>query len=66
MKKAIPTDIYDKDGNLVKIEAREEDGQHILDIVWDENDEQTLENRAEFRKWAYGFLEKNKGYQIQK
>ena len=64
MKKAIPLEIFDKDGNMVKIETRDEDGQHILDIVWDENDEQTTENRAEFRKWAYGFLEKNKGYKV--
>lgn len=66
MKKAIPLEIFDKDGNMVKIETRDEDGQHILDIVWDENDEQTTENRAEFRKWAYGFLEKNKGYKVVK
>jgi hypothetical protein len=66
MKKAIPLEIFDKDGNMVKIETRDEEGQHILDIVWDENDEQTPENRAEFRKWAYGFLEKNKGYKVVK
>jgi hypothetical protein len=66
MKKAIPLEIFDKNGNMVKIETRDEEGQHILDIVWDENDEQTPENRAEFRKWAYGFLEKNKGYKVVK
>jgi hypothetical protein len=52
MKIAIPVDVYDKDGNLVRIEFNDRDGTHIVDVVWDERDEQTSENRINFRKWA--------------
>jgi hypothetical protein len=50
--KVVLTDIFDKDGNLVKIDVHDLDGQFIIQIVWDENDEQTSENRKAFRKWA--------------
>ena len=46
------TDIYDKDGNLLKIDVHDLQGQFVIQIMWDENDEQTSENRKEFRKWA--------------
>ena len=45
-------DIYDKDGNLVKVEATDMEGNHYADFLWDENDEQTSDNRIEFRKWV--------------
>jgi hypothetical protein len=61
MKKTIPTDVYDKDGNMTKIEFYDGSGEHIVDVVWDPNDEQTSENRTKFRKWAYTMLEQ-KGY----
>jgi hypothetical protein len=64
MKKAIPIDVYDSDGNMTKIEVQDGVGEHILDFVWDPNDEQTSENRIKFREWAYNFLEKNKGYKV--
>jgi hypothetical protein len=66
MKKAIPVDVYDSDGNMTKIEVQDGAGEHILDFVWDTNDEQTSENRVKFREWAYNFLEKNKGYEVQR
>ena len=50
--KVVLTDIFDKDGNLVKIDVHDLDGQFIIQIVWDENDEQTSENRKAFREWA--------------
>ena len=50
--KVVLTDIYDKDGNLVKIDVHDMDGQFVIQIVWDENDEQTSENRKAFREWA--------------
>jgi hypothetical protein len=52
MMKVVLTDIFDKDGNLVKIDVHDLDGQFIIQIVWDENDEQTSENRKAFREWA--------------
>jgi hypothetical protein len=61
MKKAIPIDVYDKDGNMLRIEFNDGDGEHIIDAVWDESDEQTSENRTIFRKWAYNLI-KQKGY----
>ena len=65
MKRAIPVDVYDKDGNMIKIEFNDANGEHILDAVWDETDEQTSDNRVEFRKWAYKHLH-NQGWEILK
>lgn len=63
--RAIPIDVYDADGNMTKIEAQSENGDHIIDIVWDDTDEQTSENRVLFRKFAYRILEQ-KGYEVDK
>lgn len=53
---AIPIDVYNKDGELVRIEFTQGDGTHIIDVVWDDRDAQTSENRTAFRKWAYTML----------
>lgn len=50
--KVVLTDIFDKDGNLIKIDVHDLEGQFVIQIVWDENDEQTSENRKAFREWA--------------
>lgn len=63
--RVIPIDVYDKDGNLSKIEVQGADGEHVIDIVWDPSDEQTSENRILFRKFAYRVLEQ-KGYEVNK
>jgi hypothetical protein len=65
MLKAIPVDVYDKDGNLTKIEFTDQSGDHIIDAVWDSTDEQSSENRINFREWAYKWIEQ-KGYKVQK
>ena len=59
--KALPIDIYDKAGNLLRIEMFDDDGKHIFDAHWDETDEQTPKNREEFRRWAYS-MARRKGY----
>jgi hypothetical protein len=64
--RVIPIDVYDKDGNLTHIDVQDASGEFVLQMVWDENDEQTSENRELFRKWAYDFLEKSKGYEVSK
>lgn len=46
------TDIYDKDGNLLRIETHDMQGNHHIDFLWDENDPQTSEKRIEFRNWV--------------
>jgi hypothetical protein len=63
--KAIPVDVYDNNGDMIKIEFNTPSGEHILDAVWDESDEQTSENRTVFRRWAYNFLT-NEGWEILK
>lgn len=65
MKRAIPVDVYDKDGNMIRIEFNDMEGNHIIDAVWDPMDEQTSENREAFRKWAYNFV-RNKEYEVLK
>jgi hypothetical protein len=51
--KVIQTEVHDKDGNLLRIEVTECDtGNHVMDMLWDPRDEQTQENREDFRKWA--------------
>ena len=56
-------DIYDKEGNFLRIEAYKESGEHLLDFLWDPRDEQTSENRVEFRKWANRHL-KQSGHEV--
>ena len=63
MKRAIPVDVYDKDGSLIKIEFNDGSGEHIVDAIWDPTDEQTSENRVKFREWAYRFIE-TKEYEV--
>lgn len=63
--RAIPVDVYDKDGNLIRIEVQDEKGDHVIDIVWDEHDEQTSENRVAFRRFAYRSLEQ-RGYEVDR
>lgn len=63
--RAIPVDVYDKEGNMIKIEFNDLNGEHIVDAVWDETDEQTSNNRTLFRKWAYNHL-RNQGWEILK
>lgn len=65
MKRAIPTDVYDKDGNMVRIEFYDMEGNHVVDAQWDPTDEQTNEKRVEFRKWAYKFIN-NINYEVVK
>lgn len=57
MKKVIPTDVYDQDGNLIRIDFHNEAGDFEIEAVWNDEDPQDSENRIEFRKWAYKILE---------
>jgi hypothetical protein len=56
-------DIYDKDGNLTKIEIVNEAGETVLTAPWDPTDEQTSKNREEFRNWVYKHL-KRKNFEL--
>lgn len=56
-------DIYNKEGELVRIEAYKESGEFLMQFLWDERDEQTSENRVEFRKWATRHL-KQSGHEV--
>lgn len=61
---AIPTEVLDKDGNLLAIEFYDELGGHLIDAVWDPADPQDAKHRAQFRTWAYQKLE-SKGYDVK-
>jgi len=50
--KARQVEVFDQDGNLEKIEITLENGTHLFDAQWDENDEQTENNRIAFREWT--------------
>jgi len=56
-------DIYNAEGELVRIEAYHENGEHVADFLWDERDPQTSDSRVEFRKWVTRHL-KNKGLEV--
>jgi hypothetical protein len=58
--KVIPTEILDKDGNVVSIEFFNELGSFEFQALWDPTDEQTSENREAFRKWAYRMADQQK------
>ena len=59
--RAIPVEIFDKEGNLAKIEVELSSGEHLFDALWDPSDEQTHENRVAFREWVKTMI-KRKGY----
>ena len=61
--KVIPTEIHNENGDFVRIEFHNTNGDHVIDAIWDERDEQTQENRIEFRKWAYKML-RDKEYEV--
>jgi hypothetical protein len=65
MGTAIPVDVYDKDGNMLRIEFADSEGNHVMDALWDPTDEQNSENRVLFRKWAYNHL-RNQDWEILK
>jgi hypothetical protein len=50
--KARQVEVFDKEGNLEKIEITLETGVHLFDALWDPTDEQTEQKRLEFRKWV--------------
>ena len=56
-------DIYNKEGELIRIEAYKSNGDHLLDFLWDPRDEQTSDNRVEFRKWVNRHL-KQQGHEV--
>jgi hypothetical protein len=62
--RVICTDVYDKDGNLTKMDVHTRDDTFVMQVLWDPRDEQTSENREEFRKWAYRHLEQS-GYDVE-
>ena len=45
--KTVQTEIFDKDGNLTKIEVHLLNGEHLFDALWDPRDAQTHDNRAD-------------------
>lgn len=61
-KKVLCIDIYDKEGNLVRIEAHTFTGEFLMQFLWDERDPQTSEKRQEFRRWVKRHL-KQSGYE---
>lgn len=61
--KVTTVDIYDKEGQLLRTEAYKESGEHLLDFIWDEREEQTHDNRVEFRKWVVRHL-KQAGHEV--
>jgi hypothetical protein len=63
--RVIPTDVLDKEGNLEKIEFYDELGGFQFQAMWDQSDEQTADNRREFREWAEG-MAKRMDYEVVK
>ena len=53
-------EIFEK-GNLIKIEVWDSNNEFVFDIMWNPMDEQTHENREEFRKWSVTVI-KRYGY----
>ena len=56
-------DIYNKEGELVRIEVYKDDGDFLMQFLWDPQDEQTSDNRVEFRKWVNRHL-KQTGHEV--
>lgn len=65
MSNVIPVDIYDKDGNMLRVEFHDSKGDFAFQVLWDPREEQTSENREEFRRFAYRMAEQLK-YEVNK
>lgn len=52
-------DIYDRDGNMTRIEAYDQTGEFVMQALWDPNDEQTSANRVKFREWFAKHLDRS-------
>ena len=63
--KLIPRDVYDKNGDMVKIEFLNDEGEIEIEAVWDEQDPNDEEHRVAFRKWAYRFVSQTTGKKIE-
>jgi hypothetical protein len=50
--KARQIEVFNEYGDLERVEITLEDGTHLFDAVWDDQDEQTEENRIAFREWV--------------
>lgn len=60
MQKVSLTEIYDEQGNMLRIEAHNlTTGDHVMDALWDPNDEQNDANRILFRVWFRNILTRN-------
>ena len=62
----IPTDVYDKEGNLTRIEFYDNEGKFVIQAEWDPRDEQSSENRIKFREWAYRIISQDDKYEVVK
>lgn len=60
-----PVDVYDKNGNLIRLDFFDSEGEFVFQAEWDERDEQTSPNREAFRKWAYT-MAKRMDYEVDK
>jgi hypothetical protein len=60
-KKLLCIDIYNKEGELVRIECHTYSGEFVMQFLWDIHDPQTSEKREEFRKWVSRHLRQS-GY----
>lgn len=58
MMQVIPTDVYSDEGDLLRIEFYNLEGEFQILAEWDERDPQTKENRESFRKWAYNMVKR--------
>jgi hypothetical protein len=51
-------DVYDKEGNLVRVEVYKTNGDFLFQSLWDPNDEQVSAKREAFRKWTKTMAER--------
>ena len=65
MSKVVPIDVYDKEGNMLKVEFYDGKGDFAFQALWDPTDEQTSENREVFRRYSYR-MAFQLGYEVNK
>jgi hypothetical protein len=64
MIKVYPVDIYDKDGNLLRIEFLDKaTNEFQFEAIWDERDPQTHQKIEEFRHWS-GLMVISLGFEV--
>ena len=60
----IPRDVYSENGDMIKIEFLNGEGDVEIQAIWDDQDPNDSDHRVKFREWAYRFVSQTTGKEV--